>query len=229
MPLELRNGAPSPRHAPASSKARRGGVCRLDAPAETASLTDTTFRDAHQSLLATRVRTYDMLAIAGYVAQRLPNLYSLEMWGGATFDVSMRYLLESPWMRLRKLRELIPNICFQMLLRASNAVGYTAYPDNVVREFIIRAAAEGIDIFRIFDSLNWLPNMRVAMDAVKKTGAVCEAAICYTGDILDPNAHEILARLLREDGERAGAHGRRHPGHQGYGRPAEALRRRDAW
>ena len=149
-------------------------------------VTDTTFRDAHQSLLATRVRTYDMLAIAGYVARRLSNLYSLEMWGGATFDVSMRYLLESPWMRLRKLRELIPNICFQMLLRASNAVGYTAYPDNVVREFIKRAAEEGIDIFRIFDSLNWLPNMRVAMDAVKKTGAVCEAAVCYTGDILDP-------------------------------------------
>ena len=150
-------------------------------------LTDTTFRDAHQSLLATRVRTYDMLAIAGYVAHRLPNLYSLEMWGGATFDVSMRYLIESPWMRLRRLRELIPNICFQMLLRASNAVGYTAYPDNVVREFVVRAAEEGIDIFRIFDSLNWLPNMRVAMEAVKKTGAVCEAAICYTGDILDPN------------------------------------------
>ncbi len=150
-------------------------------------LTDTTFRDAHQSLLATRVRTYDMLPIAGFMAHRLPNLYSLEMWGGATFDVSMRYLLESPWMRLRRLRELIPNICFQMLLRASNAVGYTAYPDNVVREFIVRAAEEGIDIFRIFDSLNWLPNMRVAMDAVKKTGAVCEAAICYTGDILDPN------------------------------------------
>jgi pyruvate carboxylase len=149
-------------------------------------VTDTTFRDAHQSLLATRVRTYDMLPVAGFMAQRLSNLYSLEMWGGATFDVSMRYLLESPWMRLRRLRELIPNICFQMLLRASNAVGYTAYPDNVVREFIVRAAEEGIDIFRIFDSLNWLPNMRVAMAAVKKTGAVCEAAICYTGDILDP-------------------------------------------
>ena len=149
-------------------------------------LTDTTFRDAHQSLLATRARTYDMVAIAPYVAHRLSNLYSLEMWGGATFDVSMRYLLESPWMRLRRLRALIPNICFQMLLRASNAVGYTAYPDNVVREFVFQAAKEGIDIFRIFDSLNWLPNMRVAMDAVKKTGAVCEAAICYTGDILDP-------------------------------------------
>src|SRR5256885_4409182 len=108
------------------------------------------------------------------------------MWGGATFDGSLLFLLEDPWVRLRRLRERIPNICFQMLLRASNAVGYTAYPDNVVREFVVRAAAEGIDIFRIFDSLNWLPNMRVAMEAVKKTGAICEAAICYTGDIFDP-------------------------------------------
>jgi pyruvate carboxylase len=171
-------------------------------------LTDTTFRDAHQSLLATRVRTYDMLAIAGYVAHRLPNLYSLEMWGGATFDVSMRYLIESPWMRLRRLRELIPNICFQMLLRASNAVGYTSYPDNVVREFVVRTADEGIDIFRIFDSLNWLPNMRVAMEAVKKTGAICEAAICYTGDILDPTrtkySLDYYVRMAKEL-ERMGA------------------------
>jgi pyruvate carboxylase len=171
-------------------------------------LTDTTFRDAHQSLLATRVRTYDMLAIAGYMARRLPNLYSLEMWGGATFDVSMRYLLESPWMRLERLRELVPNICFQMLLRASNAVGYTAYPDNVVREFVLKAAQSGIDIFRIFDSLNWLPNMRVAMDAVKKSGAVCEAAICYTGDILDPNrakySLEYYVKMAKEL-ERMGA------------------------
>src|SRR5438874_220478 len=136
--------------------------------------------------MATRVRTYDLASIAGFVARRFPHLYSLEMWGGATFDVAMRFLLEDPWSRLRRLREAIPNICFQMLLRASNAVGYTAYPDNVVREFIFRAAEEGIDIFRIFDSLNWLPNMSVAMDAVKKTGAVCEAAVCYTGDILDP-------------------------------------------
>jgi pyruvate carboxylase len=149
-------------------------------------LTDTTFRDAHQSLLATRVRTYDMVAIADFVAHRLHNLYSLEMWGGATFDAAMRFLQEDPWERLRRLREAIPNICFQMLLRASNAVGYTAYPDNVVREFVYEAAHQGIDIFRIFDSLNWLPNMRVAMEAVRKTDKVCEAAICYTGDILDP-------------------------------------------
>jgi len=149
-------------------------------------ITDTTFRDAHQSLMATRVRTYDLAAISDFVAHRLSNLYSLETWGGATFDVAMRFLLEDPWARLRRLRELIPNICFQMLLRASNAVGYTAYPDNVVREFISEAASQGIDIFRIFDSLNWLPNMKIAMEAVLKAGKICEAAICYTGDILDP-------------------------------------------
>lgn len=149
-------------------------------------ITDTTFRDAHQSLMATRMRTYDMAAIAGFVARRLPNLYSLETWGGATFDVSMRFLLEDPWKRLRRLRELVPNICFQMLLRGANAVGYTAYPDNVVREFIKEAAAQGIDIFRIFDSLNIASNMKIAMEATRKTGKICEAAICYTGDILDP-------------------------------------------
>ena len=172
-------------------------------------LTDTTFRDAHQSLLATRVRTYDMLAAANFVAHRLHNLYSLEMWGGATFDVSMRFLHEDPWIRLRKLREAIPNICFQMLLRASNAVGYTAYPDQTVREFIREAAAQGIDIFRIFDSLNWLPNMKAAMEAVRKTGKVCEAAICYTGDILDPARPKYdLAYYIRmaKELERMGAH-----------------------
>jgi pyruvate carboxylase len=172
-------------------------------------MTDTTFRDAHQSLMATRVRTYDLAAIAGFVAHRLHGLYSLEMWGGATFDVSMRFLLEDPWSRLRRLRELIPNICFQMLLRASNAVGYTAYPDNVVREFIREAAAQGIDIFRIFDSLNWLPNMKVAMEATVKTGRVCEAAICYTGDILDPQREKYplsyYVRLAKEL-EQMGAH-----------------------
>ncbi|MGH9722728.1 MAG: pyruvate carboxylase [Bryobacteraceae bacterium] len=172
-------------------------------------LTDTTFRDAHQSLLATRVRTYDMAAIAEYVAHRLSGLYSLEMWGGATFDVTMRFLHEDPWERLRTLRERIPNICFQMLLRASNAVGYAAYPDNVVREFVAEAAAQGIDIFRIFDSLNWLPNMRVAVEAVRKTGKVCEAAICYTGDILDRSRPKYdlgyYVRMAKEL-ERLGAH-----------------------
>jgi pyruvate carboxylase len=148
-------------------------------------ITDTTFRDAHQSLMATRVRTYDLLATADAVAQRLPNLFSLEMWGGATFDTAMRFLHEDPWHRLRVLREHIPNICFQMLLRGANAVGYTSYPDNVIIEFVREAHAQGIDIFRIFDSLNSIDNMHVAIDAAVETGAVCEAAICYTGDILD--------------------------------------------
>jgi pyruvate carboxylase len=148
-------------------------------------ITDTTFRDAHQSLIATRVRTFDLLATASAVARRLPNLFSLEMWGGATFDVAMRFLHEDPWQRLRELRERIPNICFQMLLRGANAVGYASYPDNVIIEFVREAHAQGIDIFRIFDSLNSIENMRVSIDAALETGAVCEAAICYTGDILD--------------------------------------------
>ncbi|PYT32399.1 MAG: pyruvate carboxylase [Acidobacteria bacterium] len=172
-------------------------------------LTDTTFRDAHQSLLATRVRTYDMLAIANFVAHRLSNLYSLEMWGGATFDASMRFLHEDPWQRLRRLREAIPNICFQMLLRASNAVGYSAYPDNAVRRFVEEAAKQGIDIFRIFDSLNWLPNMKVAMEAVEGTGKICEAAICYTGDILDPKRQKFSLSYyvkIAKELERMGAH-----------------------
>lgn len=151
-------------------------------------LTDTTMRDAHQSLLATRFRSYDMLKVADCVAHLLPDLFSLEMWGGATFDTSMRFLQECPWERLALLRQKIPNIPFQMLLRASNAVGYTNYPDNVVQEFIRTSASEGIDIFRIFDSLNWTENMKVAMKTVREdTSSICEAAICYTGDILDPN------------------------------------------
>jgi pyruvate carboxylase len=149
-------------------------------------LTDTTFRDAHQSLLATRMRTYDMLQIAPVYAARHAGLFSLEMWGGATFDTSMRFLKESPWDRLAELRDRIPNILFQMLLRAANAVGYTNYPDNLVRAFVKESAQAGIDLFRIFDALNWIPNLRLAIDAVRHTGMLCEAAICYTGDILDP-------------------------------------------
>jgi len=170
-------------------------------------ITDTTFRDAHQSLLATRVRTHDLMATAPAVAKRVPNLFSLEMWGGATFDAALRFLYEDPWERLRALRRAVPNICFQMLLRASNAVGYTSYPDNVVREFTIEAAREGIDVFRIFDSLNDVGNMRVAMDAVQGTAAICEPAICYTGDILDPqrpkyslNYYLDLAEQLKDMG-----------------------------
>jgi pyruvate carboxylase len=149
-------------------------------------LTDTTFRDAHQSLLATRVRTRDMLRVAEAYARLCPQVFSIEMWGGATFDTAMRFLKEDPWDRLAQLREKIPNILFQMLLRGSNAVGYTSYPDNVVREFVKEAFGAGIDLFRIFDALNWVPNMEVAMEAVCDAGALCEAAICYTGDILDP-------------------------------------------
>jgi len=172
-------------------------------------LTDTTFRDAHQSLMATRMRTYDMLGIANHVASRMSGLYSLELWGGATFDVAMRFLKEDPWKRLIQLREAIPNICFQMLLRASNAVGYSAYPDNAVERFIEEAAREGIDIFRIFDSLNWLPNMKVAMEATRKSGKVCEAAICYTGDILDPRRDKYPLTYyvkMAKELERMGAH-----------------------
>ncbi len=185
------------------------GFAKWTATQKQLLLTDTTFRDAHQSLLATRVRTYDMEAIASFVARRLHRLYSLEMWGGATFDVAMRFLYEDPWERLQRLRTAIPNICFQMLLRASNAVGYAAYPDNVVREFVEEAARQGIDIFRIFDSLNWLPNMKVAMQAVRKTDKVCEAAICYTGDILDPAREKFSLAYyvgMAKELERMGAH-----------------------
>jgi pyruvate carboxylase len=172
-------------------------------------ITDTTFRDAHQSLMATRVRTHDLLATADAVAQRLPNLFSLEMWGGATFDTAMRFLHEDPWHRLRVLRERIPNICFQMLLRGANAVGYTSYPDNVIIEFVREAHAQGIDIFRIFDSLNSIDNMRVAVDAALETGAACEAAICYTGDILDKGRPKYSLKYyvaLAKQLERLGTH-----------------------
>lgn len=149
-------------------------------------LTDTSFRDAHQSLFATRFRSHDMLQIAEAYAYNCPELFSLEMWGGATFDTSMRFLKECPWQRLSDMRKRVPNILFQMLIRASSAVGYTNYPDNVVRAFVKEAAAAGIDVFRVFDALNWVPNMKIAMEEVQKSGAICEASICYTGDILDP-------------------------------------------
>ncbi|MCW5549010.1 MAG: pyruvate carboxylase [Opitutaceae bacterium] len=172
-------------------------------------VTDTTFRDAHQSLMATRVRSYDMLASAGFLARRAPRLYSLEMWGGATFDTAMRFLNEDPWARLRDLRAKVPNICFQMLLRGANAVGYTNYPDAVVAGFVKHAAASGMDIFRIFDSLNYLPNLRVAMETVQDTHAVCEAAICYSGDILDERRDKFTLKYyvkLAKELERMGAH-----------------------
>ena len=172
-------------------------------------LTDTTMRDAHQSLLATRMRTYDLLRIAPVYAERLPQLLSLECWGGATFDVAMRFLREDPWERLATLKERAPNILLQMLLRSANAVGYKNYPDNVVQHFVQQAADGGVDLFRVFDSLNWVENMRVAMDAVLESGKLCEAAICYSGDMLGPkpNKYDLayyveIARAL----EKAGAH-----------------------
>ncbi len=172
-------------------------------------LTDTTFRDAHQSLLATRMRTFDLLQIAAAYAHFCPELFSIEMWGGATFDTSMRFLRECPWQRLVQLRERVPNILFQMLLRSSNAVGYTNYPDNVVRTFVKEAADAGIDVFRIFDCLNWLPNMQVAMESVIEAGGICEAAICYTGDITNPSRTKYSLSYyvnLAKELERMGAH-----------------------
>ena len=150
-------------------------------------ITDTTMRDGHQSLLATRMRSHDMIKVAPAYAANLPTLFSVECWGGATFDVAYRFLQECPWQRLRDIRERMPNIMTQMLLRASNGVGYTNYPDNVVQHFVKTAASSGVDVFRVFDSLNWVENMRVAMDAVQEAGKVCEGTICYTGDIFDPD------------------------------------------
>ncbi|KAA9026006.1 pyruvate carboxylase [Niallia endozanthoxylica] len=170
-------------------------------------LTDTTFRDAHQSLLATRIRTNDFTHIAEPTAKLLPELFSMEMWGGATFDVAYRFLKEDPWDRLLTLRKQIPNVLFQMLLRSANAVGYKNYPDNVIREFVEKSAHAGVDVFRIFDSLNWVKGMEVAIDAVRQSGKIAEAAVCYTGDITDPtrskydiNYYKNIARELEAQG-----------------------------
>ena len=171
-------------------------------------LTDTTMRDAHQSLIATRVRTIDMLRAAKATALYGKDLFSLEMWGGATFDVSYRFLMESPWKRLTELRKRIPNILFQMLFRGSNAVGYKNYPDNVIREFIKQSANSGIDIFRIFDSLNWLEAMKPSINAVKEVGKVAEGTICYTGDILDETRDKYTLKYyvnLAKEIEKSGA------------------------
>lgn len=172
-------------------------------------LTDTTMRDAHQSNLATRMRSYDLIKIAEPTSYLGADLFSIECWGGATFDVSMRFLKEDPWQRLHKLSEMIPNVLFQMLLRGSNAVGYTNYPDNVVQKFVEEAADSGVDIFRVFDSLNWTTGMKVAMDAVRRSGKICEAAICYTGDITDPKRDkyplEYYVNMAKEL-EKMGAH-----------------------
>ncbi len=172
-------------------------------------LTDTTMRDAHQSLLATRMRSIDMIRVAPAYAQMLPQLFSMECWGGATFDVAYRFLQECPWQRLRDLRRAMPNLMTQMLLRASNGVGYTNYPDNVVQSFVRQAAETGVDVFRVFDSLNWVENMRVAMDAVIEANKVCEGTICYTGDILNPDRAKYDLKYYVEMGQAlrdAGAH-----------------------
>jgi pyruvate carboxylase len=206
IPLE---GAPPP-----GSKQRLGALgpakfARWMLEQKAVLVTDTTMRDAHQSLLATRLRTRDMAAIAPYYAEALPQLLSMECWGGATFDVAMRFLKEDPFERLAQLRERMPNLLLQMLLRSANAVGYTNYPDDVVRFFVREAAAGGIDLFRIFDSLNWVPNMRVAMDAVLESGALCEAAICYTGNLLDPSETKYTLQYyvaMAQELAQAGAH-----------------------
>ena len=172
-------------------------------------ITDTTMRDGHQSLLATRMRSIDMIKVAPAYNANLAQLFSVECWGGATFDVAYRFLQECPWQRLRDLRRAMPDLLTQMLLRASNGVGYTNYPDNVVQEFVRQAAETGIDIFRVFDSLNWVENMRVAMDAVIESGKICEGAICYTGDILDPDRAKYDLKYyvgMAKDLEAAGAH-----------------------
>ncbi len=172
-------------------------------------VTDTTMRDAHQSLLATRMRSYDMIKVAPAYAANLPQLFSVECWGGATFDVAYRFLQECPWQRLRDLRKAMPNVMTQMLIRGANGVGYTSYADNVVEAFVGQAASSGVDVFRVFDALNWVENMRVSIDAILASGKICEGAICYTGDVFDPERSKYdrdyylgMARELAD----AGAH-----------------------
>jgi pyruvate carboxylase len=172
-------------------------------------ITDTTMRDGHQSLLATRMRSLDMVTVAPTYAAKMHQLFSVECWGGATFDVAYRFLQECPWQRLRDIREKMPNVMTQMLLRASNGVGYTNYPDNVVQSFVAQAATSGVDVFRVFDSLNWVENMRVAMDAVIESNKVLEASICYTGDMLDPDRAKYDLKYyvaMAKELEAAGAH-----------------------
>ncbi len=206
-PLETWDNPPE---SPAYQAFEEGGAAGLSSwirEHEQLLVTDTTFRDAHQSLLATRVRTRDLLNVCRQTAHALPGLFSYEMWGGATFDVCMRFLREDPWERLSRMREKMPGVLFQMLLRGANAVGYTNYPDNVVRAFIQEAAGRGIDVFRIFDALNYVPNMELAMEEVNRQGKIVEASICYTGDVGDPDEDKYtveyyvdLARRLEERG-----------------------------
>lgn len=174
-----------------------------------ALLMDTTWRDAHQSLLATRVRTHDILKIAPATAHVLHNCYSIENWGGATFDVALRFLKECPWDRLERMRELVPNIPFQMLLRGANAVGYTSYPDNAVYEFCKQAVKSGMDVFRVFDSVNYLPNLQLGIEAVGKAGGISEGTICYSGNVLNPRNNKYTLDYylqLGRDLVKAGCH-----------------------
>jgi hypothetical protein len=182
-------------------------------------LTDTTWRDAHQSLLATRLRTFDLARVAEATAHLGADLFSLEMWGGATFDVAYRFLSEDPWHRLEDLRARVPNLLFQMLVRGANAVGYTNYPDDVVRAFIEEAAAGGIDVFRIFDALNDVDNMQVAIEAAQKSGKIVETAIF---------ADQLRPQVLRQHGQGRGPPRDPPARHQGHGGPLEAARRDDA-
>lgn len=202
------------------------GFARQLRESPTIGVTDTTFRDAHQSLLATRVRTKDLLAVAPAVARTLPELLSLECWGGATYDVALRFLAEDPWERLAALREAVPNICLQMLLRGRNTVGYTPYPTEVTDAFVQEAAATGIDIFRIFDALNDVGQMRPAIDAVRETGtAIAEVALCYTSDLSDPSERLYTLDYYLRLAEQIVAAGCTCPGRQGHGRSAAGTRR----
>lgn len=208
--------APTYRQAPPTSPAyevfsKEGaqGLSKWLCDQDNLLVTDTTFRDAHQSLLATRVRSRDLLDIAPHTGHLLPNLFSYEMWGGATFDVCMRFLQENPWQRLESFRQAMPGVLLQMLLRGANAVGYTNYPDNVVRAFVQEAAAAGVDVFRAFDALNYVPNMELAMEEVARAGKIVEASICYTGDVLDPQEDKYTLEYytnLAKELEKRGAH-----------------------
>ncbi|QIE57345.1 pyruvate carboxylase [Pikeienuella piscinae] len=208
-PPALRAAAPAPGTRQLLEEKGAQGVAEWMLAEKKLLITDTTMRDGHQSLLATRMRAHDMLKVAPAYAHNMPTLFSMECWGGATFDVAYRFLQECPWQRLRMLRAAMPNLLTQMLLRSANGVGYTNYPDNVVEKFVHRAAESGVDVFRVFDSLNWVENMRVAMDAVIESGKICEGTICYTGDIHDPDrAKYDLAYYVRmgKDLKAAGAH-----------------------
>ncbi len=203
------NGAPAPGTRTLLDAKGPQAVADWMAAQKRVLITDTTMRDGHQSLLATRMRSIDMIRATPAYAANLPGLFSVECWGGATFDVAYRFLQECPWQRLRDIRSALPNVMTQMLLRASNGVGYTNYPDNVVRSFVFQAAKTGVDVFRVFDSLNWVENMRVAMDAVLEANKVCEGSICYTGDLLNPDRakYDLTYYVsMGKDLKAAGAH-----------------------